>query len=152
MYMANTYESYSHGACMRSHLLTKVGNLSLALSVTIYNRSAVTRRATTVFSSSPILVLGLCTAAFVIVYLRAIPPNQHISLDYLSWAPLSTIMANCTQVRSWYRDFVASSDRLIAIVKHQGLRIIARIIAFGRPIGQGWGSGLMGAIRYGRRI
>ena len=36
MYMANTYESCSHGACMRSHLLTKVGNLSLALSVTIY--------------------------------------------------------------------------------------------------------------------
>ena len=106
MYMANTYESYSHGACMRSHLLTKVGNLSLALSVTIYNRSAVTRRATTVFSSSLIQVLDLCTAVFVIVYLRAITPTQHVSLDYLSWAPLSTIVANCIQVRSRHRDFM----------------------------------------------
>ena len=112
----------------------------------------MTRRATTVFSSSLIQVLDLCTAVFVVVYLRAIPPTQHISLDYLSWAPLSTTVANCIQVQSRHRDFMASSDRLIAIVKHQELRIIARIIALGRPIGQGWGSGLMGAIRYERRI
>ena len=113
----------------------------------------MTRRVATVFSSSPIL-LGLCTAVFVIVYLCAIPPSQYISLDYLSWAPLSSLnhSGKLYSGPSRYWDFMASSDRLNAIVKQQGQRIIARFI-IGSPYRPRVGQWLDGRdIRYGKII